>query len=267
LKFVQAKFDGIIPDGGDKPGPLPTDDEDAEFVTEVNNLLQQYIEQGDAVKIRSALQTIMLISAQGNLYLQHAGLGNALLADNPKRCAQVISRAVNLIYTLSAAVFPYMPSTSDSILTQLNAPARTISPVLSNDILAGHTIGTPAHLFTKIDEKMALEWKSRFGTSEQNAPAAEQPKATPDGKPISKKQAEKTKKQADRELAAARAKEAKPKSSKTLEIEEKVKAQGDVVRKLKTDKATPDAIQEAVAALQKLKLDQKASEEEDQKAT
>ena len=89
----------------------------------------------------------------------------------------------------------------------------------------------------------------------------------PDGKPISKKQAEKLKKQAERELAAARAKEAaKPKSSKTLEIEEKVKAQGDAVRKLKAEKGAPEAIQEAVAALQKLKLDLKASEDEDQAA-
>jgi len=68
-------------------------------------------------------------------------------------------------------------------------------------------------------------------------------------------------------LAAERAKQTtKPKSSKTVEIEGKVKAQGDAVRKLKADKAAPDALQEAVAALQKLKLELKASEEEDQAA-
>jgi methionyl-tRNA synthetase len=261
LKFVQAKFNGIIPDGGDEAGPLPTEDEDKEFVTEVNHLLRQYVEQGDSVKIRAALQTIMLISAQGNLYLQKAGLGNALLAENPKRCAQVISRAVNLIYMLSAAVYPYMPSTSESILRQLNAPHRTIDTVLSTDILAGHMIGIPEHLFTKIDEKKADEWKFRFGTSEQTAPAVEQPKKTADGKPISKKQAEKAKKQAEKELAAARAQQAKPKSSKVLEIEELIKSQGNNVRQLKAEKASSEAVQEAVVALNKLKLDLKVAEE------
>lgn len=263
MKFVQAKFDGTIPDGGDQPGPLQTDDGDKEFVTEVNSLLQLYVEQGDAVKIRSALQTIMLISAQGNLYLQKAGLGNALLAENPKRCAQVIARAMNLIYILSAAVFPYMPSTSDSILRQLNAPARTIDSVLSNDILPGHKIGTPEHLFAKIEEKKADEWKARYGTSEQPAPEAEQPKKGADGKQLSKRQAEKAKKQAEKELAAARAKQAKPKTTKVLELEEKVKSQGGAVRKLKGGNATAEVVQEAVAALTKLKLELKAAEEEE----
>ena len=262
LKFVQAKFDSTIIDGGDKPGPLPVDDEDKEFITEVNNLLQQYVEQGDAVKIRSALQTIMLISAQGNLYLQKAGLGNALLAENPKRCAQVISRAVNLIYMLSAAVFPYMPSTSESILRQLNAPPRTIGTILSNDILAGHKIGAPEHLFSKIEDKRAAEWKQRFGTSEQSALDAEQSKKTADGNPISKRQAEKAKKQAGKDLASTRTKESKPKTSKVIEIEERVKAQGDAVRKLKAEKASAEVIQEAVASLNKLKLDLKAADEE-----
>jgi methionyl-tRNA synthetase len=262
LKFVQAKFNGTIPDGGDLPGPLPINDEDREFVKEVNSLLQQYVDQGDAVKIRSALQTIMLISAQGNLYLQKSGLGNALLTENPRRCAQVISRAVNLIYILSAAVFPYMPSTSESILRQLNAPARIIDTVLSNDILAGHTIGVPEHLFSKIDDKRASEWKARFGTSDQAAVESEQQK-TVNGKPISKRQAEKARKHADREVAAARTNQAKPKTPKVLEIEGKVKRQGDAVRKLKAEKASAEAVQGAVAALNKLKLDLKAAEEED----
>jgi methionyl-tRNA synthetase len=250
----------VVPDGGDAEGPLPTDDVDAEFVKEINELFKTYSTYMDAVKLRAGLQTVMQISARGNLYLQQSGLGNALLAENPKRCAQVISRAVNLIYALSAAIFPFMPSTSTSILAQLNAPARTVASVLGNDILAGHAIGEPEHLFKKIDEKQADVWKARFGTSEQTAPASEQPQATEAGKPISKKAAEKARKEAEKALAAARAKELAdkgPKSSAALEAEEKVKKQGDEVRKLKADKASPEAVKEAVELLNKLKLELK----------
>lgn len=149
LKFVSSQYDGVIPDGGDQPGPLsPNDDVDAEFISEANGLLKDYLDAMESVKLRLGLHTVMLLSARGNLYLQASGLNKALMNDNPKRCAQVVSRAINLIYVLSALIFPFMPSTSDSILEQLNAPARSVPEVLSTDILPGHEIGTPEHLST-----------------------------------------------------------------------------------------------------------------------
>ena len=59
-----------------------------------------------------------------------------------------------------------MPATSEAILKQLNAPARTVPQVLSIDILGGHILGTPEHLFKKIDEGMAEIWRQKFGKSE-----------------------------------------------------------------------------------------------------
>ena len=108
----------------------------------------------EAVKLRSGLQTVMHISARGNLYLQSSGLNKVLKAENPKRCAQVVVRTINLIYILSALVYPFMSSTSESVLTQLNAPARAVPEVLSIDILPGHQIGILERLFKKIDERM-----------------------------------------------------------------------------------------------------------------
>ncbi|KAJ7928977.1 tRNA synthetases class I (M)-domain-containing protein [Mycena leptocephala] len=147
LKFVASQYDSVLPDSGDAPGPVSIDDPaDRKFVQEVNELLKVYIDAMEAVKLRLGLQTVMLISGLGNTYLQ---------ASDPARCAQVLSRAVNLIYVLSTLIYPFMPATSDAILAQLNAPARAVPDVLAIDILAGHTIGTPAHLFKKIEENMA----------------------------------------------------------------------------------------------------------------
>ena len=250
LKFVAASYDSTIPEGGDEPGPLsPNDELDADFISDVNGLLKDYINTMDAVKLRSGLQIVMHLSARGNLYLQSAGLNNALKAENPKRCAQVVVRAVNLIYVLSALAYPFMPSTSESILAQLNAPARAVPEVLSIDILPGHQIGTPEHLFKKIDEKTAEVYRERFAGINPitNGP---DPDATHVAPGASKKAKGKV---------PGPAEDTGPKTAEVLEWEEKVRVQGDVVRdlKAKSTKSTADqeAIAKAVADLKRLKVE------------
>lgn len=232
-----------MPDGGDAPGLLsPEDEQDSTFVTEVNTLLHTYIEAMEAVKLRLGLQTVMLISARGNLYLQQSGLGNALLAENPKRCAQVVSRALNLIYILSAVVYPFMPSTAESILAQLNAPARTVPDALCNDILPGHKTGTPEYLFKRIDEKQADIWRSKFGgvpPPPEEAAAAVGAAKGPAG--ISKRKAVTANKAAAK---AAKIIEDSEKSETVLRLEAKIKAQGDIVRNLKDKQKKQEPVDE-----------------------
>lgn len=252
LKFISSQYDGVLPDSEDAPGPLsPNDEFDAEFISDVNALIKDYTDAMESVKLRNGLQTVMLVSARGNLYLQSSGLGKALMTENPKRCAQVVSRALNLIYVLSALAHPFMPATSESIVTQLNAPERTVPDVLATDILAGHRIGTPEHLFKRIDEKMADVWRDKFGGIK---PAVEAPAtdAAPAGPAISKKKAEAARKAAQKAEAAAQA--AIPKSPEVLEWEEKVAEQGKVVRELKgkTPK-TEEVEKEITAAVEELK--------------
>ena len=245
LKFVAAIYDNTVPDSGDAPGPLsPNDELDADFVSDVNGLLNDYITAMDVVKLRLGLQIVMHISARGNLYLQSSGLNKALHAENPKRCAQVVMRAINLIYVLSALVYPFMPATSESVLTQLNAPARAVPDVLSIDILAGHRIGTPEHLFKKIDEEAIGMYKEKFAG---NKPVADG--SNPDA--ASKKKA--------KGKATGPVEDTGPKTAEVLEWEEKVKVQGDLVRELKakSTKSVKDQeeITKEVDALKRLKVE------------
>ncbi|KAG6909065.1 hypothetical protein DXG01_002218 [Tephrocybe rancida] len=247
LKFISALYDGVIPDGGDEPGPLsPNDEHDADFITAVNGLLKDYIDAMEAVKLRLGLQTVMLISMRGNNYLQSSGLNKALMASDPKRCAQVVSRAVNLIYVLSALIYPFMPATSDSILVQLNAPARVVPNVLSTDILAGHAIGKPEHLFKKIEDNMTEVWRNKFNGDEPAADAvAETGKAA--------KKAKGGKKAAPQAAVDPNV----PKTPEILALEAKITQQGQVVRELKAQTpktAELDAqIKDAVDVLKGLK--------------
>jgi len=243
LKFVSSQYDGVVPDSKDAPGPYsPNDPLDGEFISNVNGLLKDFIDAMDAVKIRLGLQIVMLISSQGNNYLQSAGLNKALIASNPIRCAQVISRALNLIYALSALVSPFMPATSDAILSQLNAPARTVSEVLSNDILAGHKLGEPDHLFKKIEENMAEEWRIKFGGVEVAKDAAPEP-------------ANESKRKAAKKAAAAPAVASDgPKSAEAIALEAKVAEKGLAIRELKArTPKTPEIDAEIKAAVDVLK--------------
>ncbi|KAI5986537.1 tRNA synthetases class I (M)-domain-containing protein [Pisolithus albus] len=243
LKFVSSQYNGIIPESGDEPGPLsPNDPLDSEFVNEVNTLLKDYVDALESVKIRLGLQIAMLVSNRGNGYLQAAGLSKTFLAENPQRCAQVVSRAVNLIYVLSALIYPYMPSTSEAILEQLNAPARVIPEVLSTDILGGHHIGRPDHLFKPIDEKMEAVWKAKFegvgGVSQEAA--------------VPKRKAKKT--TADN-ARANDVKENGPKLEKVLALEARILEHGQYVRSLKEKKEAKEVIDAAVVELKKLKTE------------
>lgn len=254
LKFVSSQYGGVIPDGGDAPGPLSqSDDRDSEFISDVNAHIKGYTDAMEAVKLRLGLQTIMLISIRGNGYLQSSGLGKALMVENPTRCAQIVSRIVNLIYVLSALIYPFMPATSESILAQLNAPARVVPDVLSTDILAGHAIGEPKHLFKKIDDTMAETWRLQFrGSEPTHDPTSDPLKVTPG---LSKKQAAAAKKAATKSGVISNG----PKSPEVLTLESKVADQGLVVRSLKGQ--TPKTneldvqIKAAVDELKRLKVE------------
>ncbi|KAG7451204.1 methionyl-tRNA synthetase [Guyanagaster necrorhizus] len=244
LKFVSSQYNSVIPESGDEPGPLSVNDEhDADFISDVNGLLKDYIDAMESVKLRLGLQTIMLISIRGNSYLQSSGLGKALMTSDPIRCAKVLSRAVNLIYVLSTLVYPYMPATAAAILEQLNAPARSVPDALSTDILAGHIIGKTEHLFKKIDEGMAEKFRARFGGLES---ATEMEASKPAGKRGKSK------------VPLAPAADI-PKTPEILVLEVKIREQGDVVRALKSQtpktKELDAEIKAEVDVLKKLKGD------------
>ncbi|KDQ15876.1 hypothetical protein BOTBODRAFT_144906 [Botryobasidium botryosum FD-172 SS1] len=246
LKFISAKYDGVVPDANDASGLIPTenngDEHDPTFVNEINDLLKDYINAMESVKLRLGIQTVMAISARGNAYLQRSGLGNALFSDSPQQCARVLLRAVNLIYALSALTFPFMPSTSTEILAQLNAPARTVPERLSVDILPGHILGSPAHLFKRIDEKMADVWRAMFGGG-----ATEQPKEAA----VSKRKAAAAAKKAG--VKNVIADENAVKTVEMVELEKKIAAQGDLVRGIKSGTVQGQSLDEALAELLKLK--------------
>lgn len=61
-------YDGVIPDSEDERGAYIPDK--SGFIVDVNALIKEYIDAMEYAKLRLGLQTVMHISARGNLYLQ-----------------------------------------------------------------------------------------------------------------------------------------------------------------------------------------------------
>ncbi|KAK9461754.1 tRNA synthetases class I (M)-domain-containing protein, partial [Lipomyces oligophaga] len=192
IKFVNAKFESTIPEYD----PTSLDDYE-QFKSSVNAILHNFNETMTGVHLRSGLEIAFQLSARGNVFLQENKMNNTLLAEEPAKAAAVVGVGLNLIYVLSAVIFPFLPATSESIAKQLNAPQRKIPDEFSLDLAAGHVIGKAAYLFTRIDEKKEDEWRKQFGGEQKVDEEAERKKE--------EKRKAKEKKKAKKAAAAAAA--------------------------------------------------------------
>ncbi|KAL7276478.1 methionine--tRNA ligase mes1 [Rhizina undulata] len=187
IKYVNAKYAGVIPDYT----KLINDPSFDPYKESVNKLLKGYIDELENVHLRAGLEKAMMISAEGNRFLQDNKLDNNLFTNFPDKAAAVVGFGINLIYLVSAIIYPYMPATAISITKQLNAPLRSIPDIFDvQDLLPGHVIGKPEYLFTRIDEKKEDEWRAKYGGKQEAAAADDK-----------KKEKKKGKKAAQREVA------------------------------------------------------------------
>ncbi len=163
LKFVNSSHcNNIVPNW--------TEYHEASFDAwkeEVNQLLAQYIQELDAVKLRAGLATVLHISQLGNSFLQSNKLDNNLAVNESAKCAAVVGLAINLIHLLASIVSPYMPETAKSINTQLRMDPLLIPDHWNADsIQPGHEIGKAEYLFSRIKPEKADEWRKEFGSDE-----------------------------------------------------------------------------------------------------
>ena len=238
VKFVNAKFDSKVPE---EYAAHSTDPAFDGIKADVNALLKSYLDDLEAVRLRSGLEKAMALSGRGNLFLQENKLDNALLASQPARASAVVGLGLNLVYLLASLVEPYMPSTAASIATQLAAPLLSIPDEWNSTALApGHAIGKAAYLFSRIDEKKEAEWRDQFGGTQAERRKKEEEAAREAEKKAAKK-AKKKEKKAKPPAAAAAAAAAVPAEAKSASAEgDQDAVQPDV------DKAVPPKQEVAV---------------------
>ncbi|KAG0151313.1 hypothetical protein CROQUDRAFT_719813 [Cronartium quercuum f. sp. fusiforme G11] len=265
IKFCNARFNSVVPDPLSWPvtGPAAPpditpaemntperdqfDEADQEFVRDINTLLTQYIESADSLKLRNALAVVMAISARGNQYLQENKIDYNLLLASPRRCAQIVLVSLNLVYLLSVLVHPFMPTTGDLILKQLNAPNRRLPRTFGLDLLPGHTIGEAVYLFRKIDADRSSFWRKQYGGNKvvPNGNMGTPTKSTNESKKAQKKAAKSKAAAVNATLTYTG-----PKTDEMVGLEREIVAQGDLVRKIKGGQTTGDLGEELGTLLQ-----------------
>ena len=239
VKFTSAKYESLV------PAAKLTEAENI-LINDVNVLLASYVNSLENVKIRRGIQIVMEVSSRGNQYLQENKIDNSLFTNQRERCDTVVSTALNLCYLISSIIYPYLPSTSASILRQLNLPQRKMTDTWSgSDILPGHVIGAAEYLFKRIEDEKVAECQRLY--SGQNT--SEKLTAS-DGKK-KKKGGNSSKEKSNPVSAPTTLPETL--TPEMQAIQDKITSQGLVVRRLKSEKAEAGTIKQAVDLLLTLK--------------
>ncbi|KAI9351276.1 tRNA synthetases class I (M)-domain-containing protein [Obelidium mucronatum] len=240
MKFAGSKYASIVPEYNSNG------EAERKLIADVNAILAQYVENVETCKsLRAGLKNVMEISSLGNRYLQDNKIDNNLFTNHRDKCNTVVGTALNLIYLISAIVYPYLPSTSANICRQLNVPTRKITDSwLGCDIRAGHKLGAVDYLFTLIKPERADELRAKYSGGTQNATTSAAPAG---GKPAA------AAKKGTKVVLLSEAPAGIEKTAEIVALELAIKEAGEVVRQLKADKVVGDALQNALANLVKSK--------------
>ena len=164
MVLTKKYYDGVVPEidesisiNAPQESGLPTwhDSELLDLFDQLH-LYRQYVKGFD---FRNALRILMEVSSTGNQLLQ-LNEPWKFQKTNPDTVKVVMNLALQYVTALSVACRPFLPHTSDRMREMLLLTAFTDSDEfvhLMNDlsegkhlIPAGHRVGDPVHLFTKI---------------------------------------------------------------------------------------------------------------------
>jgi len=165
LVFCEKNFNSTI-------GHIHLNADDLNLLALINREIKGYVTSMEKTRFRDAIRHLMAISRQGNLFMQTEQPWVSLKGtdDQKKRAESVISLLCNIACLLATLLFPFMPSTSRKIYSQLNVSGGFINvnkPQLSLLLPPAHKIGQPAPLFTKIEQTVIDELKKKYGGVQQ----------------------------------------------------------------------------------------------------
>lgn len=160
LVFCEKNFNLIVPQ-------VNITNDEILLLALVNRELKGYITSLEKARLRDGIRHILSISRHGNQYMQSQQPWVLLKGtdDEKERAGTIIGICCNLACILATLLFPYMPSTARNLYNQLNVKEKYINPVkpyVTIQISAGHKIGKPIPLFTKIETARIEELKKKY---------------------------------------------------------------------------------------------------------
>ncbi|XP_010496964.1 PREDICTED: methionine--tRNA ligase, cytoplasmic [Camelina sativa] len=183
LSFIakpeSSGYGSVIPDApGAESHPLTIS-----LAEKVEKLVGEYVEAMEKVKLKQGLKTAMLISNEGNFYLQ-ANQFWKLYKDDKPSCAIVIRTAAGLVHLIAQLLEPFIPSFSCEVFKQLNLPPHfSLSDERGEVLLASrpweilppsHMIGTPQPLFKELVDEEVQQYREKFAGSQADRRARDE---------------------------------------------------------------------------------------------
>src|SRR5580700_1930832 len=163
-KFCEARFEGVVPAGGE-PGPL-----EHKLYADVAARLEDLTAQFEAIEIRKTAQALRALWVAGNEYLQEAAPWSAIREDRG-RAAVIVRTAINLAGLFARVSAPIVPFAAELLTEALGEPWPPTWPspnaeVELRRIEAGRAVRAPEVLFKKIHDAEIAAWTDQFGGAE-----------------------------------------------------------------------------------------------------
>ena len=165
LKFNEAKFGGVVPEGGEA-GPI-----EVKLYADLSARIAELTSQLGEIELRKAAQILRAIWVLGNEYLQEAAPWTAIKTDT-ERAAFVVRTGLGLVALFARLSAPFIPFSARTIAGAVGEEALDAWP--STDavselarVAAGRAVTVPPVLFAKIEDEHIAEWAARFGGAEE----------------------------------------------------------------------------------------------------
>ncbi|REC79109.1 methionine--tRNA ligase [Chryseobacterium elymi] len=157
--LIHKYYDGVIPQGGINSPELKEINKAAK---EISGFLENY-------EFRNALTALMNLARFGNQYLQTEEPWKTI-KDSPEKAAQSLFVGAQLAVALAQLCEPFMPFSSEKLLTMFNAKQVNWSDVEDKSVLVetGHKINEASLLFSKIEDSVIEAQIEKLEQTKQN---------------------------------------------------------------------------------------------------
>ncbi|MGA9118873.1 MAG: methionine--tRNA ligase [Bacteroidota bacterium] len=175
LAFAARTFDGIVPARGEES------DQDRNMLESIRRAPGMVGDSFDRYHFRDGVNEMMNLARDANKYFNDSEPWKTAKSDKV-RCASTINLSVQVARALAILASPVIPESAKKIWRMLNLEgspeAASWESARECAVPAGHRLGTPEILFTKIEDETIEKEISMLGQSDQKtpSPAAPEPK-------------------------------------------------------------------------------------------
>ncbi|WP_172277747.1 methionine--tRNA ligase [Chryseobacterium sp. PTM-20240506] len=168
--LIHKYYNGVVPQGDQNSPELQEINKSAK---EISGFLENY-------EFRNALTALMNLARFGNQYLQTEEPWKTI-KDNPEKAAHSLFVGAQIAVALAQLCEPFMPFSSEKLLTMFNVQKLSWSDVETKSVLieSGHTIDEASLLFSKIEDDVIEAQIQKLENTKQN-----NKKTNPNAKPM-----------------------------------------------------------------------------------